>query len=339
MSEIETARSTLASQAGGDQVEFVHALTVGRHPHNGLVLGDARVSSRHAVVEWTHTGYNVRDLGSRNGTSLNGKRIRGWSAIKEGDVLRFGGGEGWVAERLVPPPPPMGQQGYLEFIGSGRRVPIDSDRFLIGVGPAADLRVPDWCEGASGRLRAVIYEESDTLWLQPARGIEGVQVDGETWTGGEPLLLSREVEVTLGPTALRVVPALRGDPVVTTAVRRRPGKRYDLSLHLAFEGPDEGTITIERAGELWQCRTGQRFVLLYLLADARGAWVDDRELRVRLWGAARAREMGRNALHKLIYDTRQMLLDAGIDGWFVEKRRGQTRVRLDAARIHITPLP
>jgi hypothetical protein len=73
--------------------------------------------------------------------------------------------------------------------------------------------------------------------------------------------------------------------------------------------------------------------------DARGAWVDDRDLRVKLWGAARAREMGRNALHKLIYDTRQMLLDAGIDGWFVEKRRGQTRVRLDASRIHITLLP
>lgn len=333
-----TTRSLLVAVDGGDRVGFVNSLTVGRHPDNGLVLGDPRVSSRHAVIEWTRTGCHVKDLGSRNGTSLNGKRIRGWTSAKAEDVLRFGGASTWRIERLVQPPPPLGQLGYIEYQGSGRRIPIDVDRFLIGTAATADLCVPEWHPGSERRLRVVLYEESGVLWLQPVQEVPGIAVDGRPWEGGAPERITRETEFELGETRLRIVPTQRRDPVATTAFRGRPNKHYDLELHLAFEGPDEGTIAIVRGADRWQCQAGQRFVLLYLLASARGEWAADRDLRIRIWGAARAREMGRNALHKLIYDTRQMLLASGIDGWFIEKRRGQTRVRLAPERIHIQEL-
>lgn len=338
MPEVGAMRSLLIALEGGDSVDFAQTLTVGRHPDNGLVLGDPQISSRHAVLEWTHTGCHIRDLGSRNGTSLNGKRIRGWTSIKQDDVLRFGGASAWRVGHLAPPPPPLGQLGYVEVLGSGRRIPIDADRFLIGTSATVDLRIPEWIDSGGSKLRVVLYEESHTLWLQPVRGVPGIVVEGRAWRDGPPKRITREIQIDLGGTQLRIVPVQTHDPVRTTAVRERPGKRYDLDLHLAFEGPDEGTIAIVRGADRWHCRAGQRFVLLYLLARARGDWTADRELRVRLWGAARAREMGRNALHKLIYDTRQMLLAADIDGWFIEKRRGQTRLRLAPDRIHITEL-
>ncbi len=335
MPEEGNTRSVLVAVDGGDLVEFAQTLTVGRHPDNGLVLGDPQISSRHAVLEWTHTGCQARDLGSRNGTSLNGKRIRGWTSVKNQDVLRFGGASAWRVESLAPPPPPLGQLGYVEVLGSGRRVPIDADRFLIGTSATVDLRVPEWVDRAEHKLRAVLYEESHTLWLQPVHGIPGIVVGGRPWRDSPPVRIVRETEIHLDDTQLRIVPVQARDPVKTTAVRDRPGKHYDLDLHLTFEGPDEGTIAVVRGADRWHCRAGQRFVLLYLLARARGDWAADRDLRVKLWGAARAREMGRNALHKLIYDTRQMLMAADIDGWFIEKRRGQTRLRLAPDRIHI----
>ena len=51
------------------------ALTVGRQADCGLVIEDASVSRRHAVIEAAGEGYTIRDLGSRNGTWLRGERI------------------------------------------------------------------------------------------------------------------------------------------------------------------------------------------------------------------------------------------------------------------------
>jgi DNA-binding NtrC family response regulator len=48
--------------------------TVGRSPDCDIVLGDDSVSWRHCTLELTREGIRVRDLGSRNGTLLDGRR-------------------------------------------------------------------------------------------------------------------------------------------------------------------------------------------------------------------------------------------------------------------------
>lgn len=64
---------------------------VGRLPGSEMVLDNYSVSRRHAEIRFTHQGWQVRDLGSRNGTYLNGVRLTaGEWAVKAGDVLRFG---------------------------------------------------------------------------------------------------------------------------------------------------------------------------------------------------------------------------------------------------------
>lgn len=45
---------------------------IGRAPMCDLQINDRRVSRRHAEIRWTSNGYTVRDLGSTNGTLLNG---------------------------------------------------------------------------------------------------------------------------------------------------------------------------------------------------------------------------------------------------------------------------
>lgn len=51
------------------------SLTVGRDPVSDIVLNDPEVSRQHARFTKTDAGYNVQDLGSTNGTFVNGQRL------------------------------------------------------------------------------------------------------------------------------------------------------------------------------------------------------------------------------------------------------------------------
>jgi pSer/pThr/pTyr-binding forkhead associated (FHA) protein len=77
--------------ASGQSVELVKSVyTVGRAPNNDIVLADASVSRAHYRLQRTQSGYIVRDLGSQNGTFVNGKRIQTETSLREGDALRVG---------------------------------------------------------------------------------------------------------------------------------------------------------------------------------------------------------------------------------------------------------
>ncbi len=62
---------------------------VGRVPPNEIVLDDDSVSRAHAEVAKVGAGYVVRDLGSANGTTVNGQPIEE-HPLKPGDSIRFG---------------------------------------------------------------------------------------------------------------------------------------------------------------------------------------------------------------------------------------------------------
>jgi len=66
-------------------------VTIGRHPTNVLALQDARLSRYHCVIEPAGEDVKLMDLGSRNGTRLNGKKITAAAPMKPGDVVRIGG--------------------------------------------------------------------------------------------------------------------------------------------------------------------------------------------------------------------------------------------------------
>jgi hypothetical protein len=65
-------------------------LLVGRDPECGLALEDSRVSSRHARLVWTGSAWTLEDLGSKNGTTVNGRPAAG-APLQNGDWVSFGG--------------------------------------------------------------------------------------------------------------------------------------------------------------------------------------------------------------------------------------------------------
>lgn len=66
-------------------------LVVGRGESSDLVLTDPSVSRRHAMIRRRDGEYAVEDLGSLNGTYLNGNRVTAPRTLRDGDNLRFGG--------------------------------------------------------------------------------------------------------------------------------------------------------------------------------------------------------------------------------------------------------
>jgi pSer/pThr/pTyr-binding forkhead associated (FHA) protein len=68
-------------------------ITIGRAPDNTLTIDDASVSSHHGKIEPLGDGnYALTDLGSTNGTRLNGSQLKEGEAhqLGAGDKVRFG---------------------------------------------------------------------------------------------------------------------------------------------------------------------------------------------------------------------------------------------------------
>jgi ABC-type multidrug transport system ATPase subunit/pSer/pThr/pTyr-binding forkhead associated (FHA) protein len=65
-------------------------IRIGRDPSNDLVITDLLASRRHAEFTTGITGGEIVDLGSANGTYVNGRRITGRVALSEGDIVGIG---------------------------------------------------------------------------------------------------------------------------------------------------------------------------------------------------------------------------------------------------------
>src|SRR5690348_14845381 len=89
---IETEGQSRRERVGGER--FI----VGRQSDCDLCIPDGKLSREHLEIE--RIGYNfiVSDLGSSNGTTLNGANLSGRVALSNGDRLNLGGGIEMTAE-------------------------------------------------------------------------------------------------------------------------------------------------------------------------------------------------------------------------------------------------
>jgi FHA domain-containing protein/uncharacterized protein DUF1707 len=74
-------------------------VTIGRGPACDCVVSDPTVSRHHAELRPVLGGWELADLGSTNGTRLNGWRITGAAAVRPGDEVAFGGARFRIGER------------------------------------------------------------------------------------------------------------------------------------------------------------------------------------------------------------------------------------------------
>ncbi|GJM41363.1 MAG: hypothetical protein DHS20C20_16450 [Ardenticatenaceae bacterium] len=64
--------------------------TIGRSANNGVIINDAEISRRHAQITPKTNNFVLEDLGSTNGTFINGIRLNQPTLLKHGDSVEFG---------------------------------------------------------------------------------------------------------------------------------------------------------------------------------------------------------------------------------------------------------
>lgn len=95
--EGQSPRASLVVEEGGESslrrgqaLPLPPAAVVGRDAASDVRADDAHVSARHAELRYEQGLWWLRDLGSSNGTMLNGEPVRTIVAIHHGDVLQCG---------------------------------------------------------------------------------------------------------------------------------------------------------------------------------------------------------------------------------------------------------
>ena len=293
---------------------------IGRAPDNELVFPSPSVSGHHALIE-VGAAHRVLDLESRNGTFLNGDRVDGGRALRDGDRLKIGL-EVHLRMRLKAEVSPPDVLGWLWDLRSGRCFPVPAD----GGALSALIEQPGLATDGPFRLEPT------------ADGARLLGPDGETPISfREPFQVSgRHLELVDREHALASTAAVNESAVweLRVDLNGPTGAQADV---IAPGGRQRGSI-----------RAGNRVALLHLLStqlaaataagtdDAEAGWVEDTEIMQGVWGR-RWTEKAPSSLQVLVHRVRRELAALGLAGGVIQKRSGWTRLRPDAVRVAQAP--
>ena len=119
---------------------------VGRSSACSVLIDDPRASAEHAAIAWSGEHWEVRDLGSLNGTWLDGRRLTAGerAPLQRDSRLAFGGGDAWILADVRPAGPAARNEATSEI--------VHSTSGLLAL-PSAD------------EPRATIFRRADGQWL------------------------------------------------------------------------------------------------------------------------------------------------------------------------------
>jgi len=174
-------------------------MTVGRLPENDIVIDNLSVSRKHAVIAAGKEGHVLRDLGSKNGTLLNGGPVTE-AKLSDGDVIAIGKyeilfqiptldaahpedldqtviiphfrsrpEEAPKPERAEAPPRLFRKSAMEEYA-------IDRDRLVIGRAKESDIRLSGFF---APRVAAEVLRRGSEYVLRKTAGRGRVTVNGE----------------------------------------------------------------------------------------------------------------------------------------------------------------
>jgi pSer/pThr/pTyr-binding forkhead associated (FHA) protein len=94
----------MSGPAAGRSVEVDRELVIGRESVD-VLIDDPEISRRHALIRPVETGVAIQDLGSTNGTFVDGKRVDA-ATVTSGSTIRLGKTEIDVEIHVPVPPEP-----------------------------------------------------------------------------------------------------------------------------------------------------------------------------------------------------------------------------------------
>jgi len=306
----------LAKHPDGPHAMLLSRHLVGRSRLADLRMTDPTVSGEHAVLRWTGREWELHDLGSRNGTSVDGRRLASGErvVICLGAVISFGQADN--AWRLSDDTAPTIMAVF-----------DDGDQPLIARNDLLALPSDDEPE-------AVIYRDPGGNWVVEQGGETARIADrGTVRAGGRDYLL--RVPDVIAPTWDSSSPA----PHLVTLTLRFQVSR------------DEEYVALSARGEHRDIDLGARAHHALLLTLARGR-LEDRKARLAADGAPPpessegwiyqdelADQLGIDETHLnvAVFRCRRQLAEAGITGaaGIVERRRPTRELRLGVSRIEI----
>lgn len=108
-----TIRSGTAESTSHDLVEETY--TIGRSPESSIRLDDPSVSSRHAELVLIAQNCYLKDLGSTNGTLVNGQAVKEVQ-LRAGDHIRFGKVDAFFEGEIAGGAQPLPRQEEAEAL-------------------------------------------------------------------------------------------------------------------------------------------------------------------------------------------------------------------------------
>jgi len=141
---------------------------IGRGAECGVVIPDRQVSRVHARIVHAPEGYYLEDLGSKNGTHLNGAAVEGRVLLQDGDIIQVA-----LAMKLV-------------FVGTESTIPLDpGGASSLGLGrlrmdPQAHRVWVDQAE-LDPPLSPPQYRMLDLMYRNPGRVVGREEIVEQVW--------------------------------------------------------------------------------------------------------------------------------------------------------------
>jgi pSer/pThr/pTyr-binding forkhead associated (FHA) protein len=149
--EDKPVKAVISWTLGGDQELLLRegdTVEIGREKGLAMSLPDEFISRKHAVITWHNNHFSIQDLGSSNGTLVNGQLINKLTVLKDGDRLLFHQIQAKFTEYKAPQPVAK-KEGVLQTVvvlpstprpnleissgpGEGRKIILKKGEMVIG---------------------------------------------------------------------------------------------------------------------------------------------------------------------------------------------------------------
>jgi DNA-binding response OmpR family regulator len=179
-------------------------IVLGRATDCDLIVADPRVSRRHTELRRSGAGFLLTDLGSKNGTYLNGQRISQPLPLRGGDVIEL---------------------GAARFVYHDPEATLDTGRFPHVVLDEATDEV--WVDRQPVTLSPRQYALLRLLWSRRGRPCSRDEIAGAVWPECADHVYDYQIESLVKRLRLKLEP----DPAHPALLLTVRGWGYKLALH------------------------------------------------------------------------------------------------------------